>query len=121
MKTEAIINLPYKQVITNQMPYTAKITDATKEHSLPDNKDYMDVRFDIMLDGEAVAERRLGFPLGTTEEAILAELKAYCLMFENDHALAAEAAKRSEETAEAESVLSGLKGKEVGQKDEDDE
>lgn len=95
------------------MPYTAKITDAKKEFSLPDNASYLDVRFDILLDGEVVAERRLAFPMGTTEEAITAEVKAYCQMFEQDHALAAEAAKRSEAEAEAESVLAKLKGLEV--------
>jgi len=95
------------------MPYTAKITDAKNEFSLPDNSAYLDVKFDILLDGEVVAERRLAFPMGTTQEAITAEVKAYCQMFENDHALAAEAAKRSEQEAEAENVLSGLKGQEI--------
>jgi len=95
------------------MPYTAKITDAKKEFSLPDNKSYLDVAFDILLDGERVADRRLGFSLGTTEEAILAELKAYCQMYEQDHTLAAKAKERAEAEAEANSVLSGLKGKEI--------
>lgn len=95
------------------MPYTAKITNAKKEFLLPDNASYLDIWFDILKDGEAVAERRLAFPLGTTEEAITAELKAYCQMYENDYALAEKAAKKAEAEAEAESVLSGLKGKEV--------
>jgi hypothetical protein len=95
------------------MPYSAIITDAQKEHSLPDNKDYMDVRFNILQDGEVVAERRLAFPMGTDQETICAELKAYCTMFENDHALAAGAAKRSEDEAASEGVLSGLKGQEI--------
>ena len=94
--------------------YTAKITDAKKEFSLPDNAFYMDVRFDILLDGlEFVAERRLAFPLGTTEEAITAEVKNYCQMFEDDHASAAKAALRSEAEAEADGVLSNLTGKEI--------
>ena len=93
--------------------YTAKITDATKEFSLPENKSYLDIRFDILLDGQVVAERRLGFPLGTDQDAILAELKKYCVMYENDHALAAEAAERSEKEAEGDKVLAGLKGVEV--------
>jgi len=93
--------------------YTAVIKDAKKEFSLPDNASYLDIWFDILLDGKFVALRRLAFPLGTTEAAITAEVKAYCLMFENDHALAAEAAKRSEAEAEAEEVLKSLKGQEV--------
>lgn len=95
------------------MPYTAKIIDAKKEFSLPDNASYLDIWFNVLKDDEVIAERRLAFPLGTTEEAITAELKAYCQMFENDHDLAAEAAKKAEAEAEAESVLSSLKGKEV--------
>lgn len=95
------------------MTYTARITDAKKEFSLPDNASYLDVRFNIMLEDEVVAERRLAFPMGTSEEAIVAELKAYCQMFKQDYALAAEAAKRSEAEAEAENVLANLKGLEV--------
>jgi hypothetical protein len=93
--------------------YSAKIKDAKIMEILSDNTKVLDVWFDILLDGEVVVERRLAFPLGTTEEAILAEVKAYCQMFENDHALAEEAAKRSEAEAEAESVLESLKGQEL--------
>jgi hypothetical protein len=93
--------------------YTAKISDATKEFSLPDNSYYLDVRFDIFLDGEYKAERRLAFPLGTTEEAIIAEVKKYLVMFENDHELAAKATIQAEKEAEAVGVLNNLKGREV--------
>lgn len=93
--------------------HTAKITDAKIMDILSDNTKVIDVSFDLLLDGEVVAERRLSFPLGTTEEAITAEVKAYCQMFENDHASAAEAQKRSEAEAEAEGMLTALKGKEV--------
>ena len=93
--------------------YSAVIVDAKKEFSLPDNSSYMDVKFNILLNGEVVAERRLAFPMGTTEEAITAEVKKYCGMYESDHALAEEAAKRSEKEAEADAVLQGLKNKEV--------
>lgn len=92
------------------MKYTAEIKDAKKEFSLPDNASYLDIWFNILLDGEVVAERRLAFPLGTTKEAITAEVQAYCRMYENDHALAAEAQKRAEDDAEAEKVLDELKG-----------
>ena len=93
--------------------YTAKITGASREHSLPDNVDYIDVRFDILLDGKVVAERRLAFPLGTTEEAITEQVKKYCQMFEEDNTRAAEVKARSEAEAEADSVLKNLKGKEI--------
>jgi hypothetical protein len=94
------------------MPYTAKITDARKEFSLPDNKAYMDVWFDILLDGKKVADRRLAFPMGTTEEQIRADVAAYPQMYENDHALAAETQARMEAEAEAELIMSNLKGEE---------
>jgi hypothetical protein len=93
--------------------YTAKITDAKTMDILSDNTKVLDVSFDIMLDGKKITDRRLAFPLGTTEEAILLEVKSYCTMFENDHALAEEVSKRSEMEAEAEGVLSSLKGQEV--------
>ncbi len=101
------------EISHNKMSYTVKITDAKKEFSLPDNDSYLDIWFEILKDGEVVAERRLAFPLGTTEEMITAELKAYCQMYENDYALAEQAAKKAEAEAEAESVLSDLKDKEI--------
>jgi len=93
--------------------YSAKIKDAKILDVLSDNAKVIDVWFDILLDGEVVVERRLAFPLGTSEEAITEQVKAYCQMFENDHASAEEAAKRSEAEAEAEGVLESLKGKEL--------
>lgn len=95
------------------MPYSAKITNVKREFSLPDNAAYLDVSFDVLLDGDKVAERRHGFPLDTPAEAIEAEVKQYCVMFENDHALAAEAAERSKAEAAAEEVANSLIGKEV--------
>jgi len=95
------------------MIYSAKITEAKKEFSLPDNKSYLDIRFDILREGKVIAERRLAFPLGTTDKEIFAELKKYCGMYQNDHKLAAEAGKRMKEEAEAEETLKGLTGVEV--------
>ncbi len=93
--------------------YTAKITEAKIMDILADNSKVIDVSFDIMLEKKKIADRRLAFPLGTTDEEILQEVKSYCQMFENDIKSAEEAAKRSELEAEAEEVLSGLKGQVV--------
>lgn len=93
--------------------YTAIIKNATLETSLTDNTEYVDVHFEIMLEGNVVAERRLAFPVGTSEEAIIEELRAYCRMYENDHRLAAEYALKVEQVAESESILASLKGQEI--------
>lgn len=93
--------------------YTAKVTEAKKGFSMVDNQSYLDVTFNILLNNKVVAERRLAFPIGTTEEAITKLVKQYCKMFENDHALAADAKIRSEADAEAEGVLKQLRGKEI--------
>lgn len=107
---EAIIN---PSIIKTTMSYTAKIKDAKKMDYLVDNSTVLDVWFDILLDGEVVAERRLAFPLGTAEEAVIAEVKAYCQMFENDHALAAGAKAKAEAEAVADETINNLKGVEV--------
>jgi len=91
--------------------YTAIVTKAKKEFSLSDSSYYMDIWFDILIDEKKVADRRLAFPVGTTEEAILKELKSYCRMYKNDHKTAKEAEKRSKENMEADKVLNNLKGK----------
>lgn len=93
--------------------YSAKITDVKKDLIISDNKPFLDVCFLILLDGETVAERRLAFPLDAAEETILSEVKKNVAMYQNDHELAAEAAKRSETEAQADGVISSLVGKEV--------
>ena len=93
--------------------YSAKIKGAKKEYSLPDNSYYSDVSIDILKDGEIVAERKFAFPLDMTEEAIIAEVKKYLVMFENDHKLAADAMAKAEVEAKAEGVLNNLKGIEI--------
>lgn len=90
------------------MSYKAKITFARKGFSLPDNAPFMDIGFDIYQDDEVVAERRLSFPMGTSEETIKEEVDKNALMYENDHLIAAEAEKRSKEEAEAEEVFKNL-------------
>jgi hypothetical protein len=92
------------------MPYTATITDVKREFSLPDNAPYLDVWFNVLLDGEVVANRRFAFPLDTKEEVITDSVKQYCVMFERDHFLAAEADKRSESEVAANEIISKLKG-----------
>ena len=95
------------------MAYTAKIKDAKKGVMPTTGDPYMDIWFDISLDGEIVAERRLPFPMGTPVDAITDEIKKYLQMFENDHALAADAAQRSEAEAVSEEIFSALKDKEI--------
>jgi hypothetical protein len=95
------------------MSYTAKITDAKKEFSLSDDASFLNVSFEILLDGVVVDERLLGFPLGTSQEDIITKLQAYCQMYENDHKVVAEVAKTAALEAEAEGVLSELRGKTV--------
>lgn len=95
------------------MPYTAKITEVKKAFSLPDNAPYLDVWFDLLLDGEKVTDRRFAYPLDTPEEQIKAEVKQYCQMFENDHELAAGAKERSDAEAASDEVINHLKGQEL--------
>jgi hypothetical protein len=87
---------------------TAKIKDVKKDVCIADNTPFLDVHFELLDDGEVVAERRHGFSLDTPEEAIADELGRYCTMWENDHKLAADAEKRAEAEKEADKVIEGL-------------
>jgi hypothetical protein len=95
------------------MPYTAKIKKAKEEFSLSDNSPYLDLGFDILLDGKVVAERRLAFPMGTKQEVMIEQVKQYLVMYENDHALAAKASQESEVKAASQKELEGLDGMEI--------
>lgn len=100
------------------MSYTAKIRAVNQEFSLADNAPLLSVHFDVLLDGEPVAERKLGFPIDATEDVITAEVKQYCVMYENDHELAKGAEERRKAESEAQVVADSLKGKEVSPDDE---
>lgn len=95
------------------MGYTAKITEAREEFFLSENKPFMDIHFDILLDGKVVAERRLAYPIGTPASAIEADISAYCKMYEKDYELAAKAEANAKIKEESDKILNSLKGKEI--------
>jgi hypothetical protein len=95
------------------MPYTAKITEVRKEFSLPDNESYLDVHFDLLLDGKVIQSLKKAFPLETEEAVILDDLSRYCKVFEEDTIRAEEVQKRSEAEKAADEKISNLTGKEV--------
>jgi hypothetical protein len=97
---------------------TARIIEVNKEFSLPDNCSLLSVHFNILQDGEVVAERRSGFPIDTPQETIVAELRKYCTMYEQDHALAAGAEAQAEAEAGANEVINNLAGLDINPADE---
>jgi len=95
------------------MGYTAKITEAREEFFLAENKPFMDIHFDILQDGQKVAERRLAYPIGTPASAIETDVSNYCKMYEKDHELAAKAEANAKVKAESDKILDSLLGKEI--------
>lgn len=101
------------------MAYTAKIIKVKQEISLENNTPYLDVLFHLFDEnGENVAERRHAFPLDTPEEKIIAEVKEYCVMYQNDTETAAKAEAESKLRAEADEKINKLEGVEIGTDEE---
>lgn len=84
------------------------IVNANKGFSLSDNKNFINVHFNVMDGKELVGERVLAFKLDATKEEILAELDKQCIMIENDIASVKEAEKRSEAEKAADETIEQL-------------
>lgn len=90
--------------------YKAKIIDVSKIFSHADNSDMLSVEFDIIDDAETVlANRKLGFALDTSEDAIRDELHRYVDAFKNDEVIAEASASIEAANATADETIAALK------------
>lgn len=90
--------------------HTITITGSTRERVVDSGEELIAVAVVIQNDGETVAERRLGFPLDTTEDQIRDELAKVLSAFVLDQEIAT-ATQRSEElNAHADEVQANLEG-----------
>lgn len=93
--------------------HTARINKVAKEILQENNTTFIDVGFDVLLDGEVVQSRRHGYPLDATQEEIEADIKKYVETFADD-AARAEANKKVEELQQkADEIITNLTGKEL--------
>lgn len=93
--------------------HTACINKVTKEILQENNTTFIDVGFDVLLDGEVVQSRRHGYSLDTTQEEIEVDIKKYVETFADD-AARAEANKKVEELQhKADEIITNLTGKEL--------
>lgn len=93
--------------------YSAKITEIKKDRVIADGSEFIDIRFDILLDGEVVADRHLAFPIGATQEEIRAGVTANYKMFEADHASVAKAEAQKVADEATEELVAELTGQEL--------
>lgn len=93
--------------------YSAKITEIKKDRVIADGSEFIDIRFDILLDGEVVADRHLAFPIDATQEEIKAGVTANYKMFEADHASVAKAEAQKVADEATEELVAELTGQEL--------
>lgn len=73
--------------------YTYKITEVEPIYVQADNGHQLSVGVELYRDGEAYGFRRLGFPLGTEKEQLLAELDKLCATLSSDEENSAKSAE----------------------------
>lgn len=93
--------------------YSARITEIKKDVVLSDGSQFIDVRFDILLDGEVIADRHLAFPIDATQEEIKAGVTANYRMYEADHISVAKAEAQKAEDEATEELMAELTGQEL--------
>lgn len=93
--------------------HTLTITSITKQHSIPDDADYLDVSFSILLDVKTVFQGRHGFPLDTPEEEITQSLQAFLTTYLEDQERSITNAKVEELQKQADETIANLEGLEI--------
>lgn len=93
------------------------VKNITKEHSIEDNETYLNVEVEISkIEGEKEAlleTRKLGFPLHTTQEELVAELKKFKATFGSDMELAEKNAALDALHAQADETINSVKDMEI--------
>ena len=93
--------------------HTLTISTITKQHSIPDDADYLDVAFVIRDEGEAIYTGRHGFPLDTPYEEITRSLQAFLTTHLEDQERSIANAKVEEIHKQADETTAKLEGLEI--------
>lgn len=91
----------------------ARITSVTKETLVEDGSQFLDVTFDILENGEVIATRKLGFPLGTPEDEIAEEVKRTAQGYKADIALFESRKDQEAADKQADIIIESLTNKEI--------
>jgi len=90
--------------------HTITVISSARGRVVETGEEFIDVAAEIREDGQPVAERRLGFPLDTSADAIREELAAVLSAFLRDAEIAAETQRSEELNAHADEVQQELAG-----------
>ena len=86
------------------MAHTIKVKSVSEGYSQPDNASYINVQVEVLEDGEVVGERSFGYPLSTTKDEIVADLKKVAAALDVDEEQADKSAKLAEALKNVESA-----------------
>ena len=105
--------MPTEEKEVTKPVYGARITEIKKDRVLADGSEFIDISFDILLDGEVIADRHLAFDIDATQEEVKAGVTANYKMFEADCASVAEAEARKVQDEATEELVAELTGQEL--------
>lgn len=92
--------------------FKAKIKKVKKDTELETGEDFLDVELKLS-DGKTSHERKLAFPVGSSSDAIKAEVKKYVETFNADAKLAIEDKKKEERDKKIKEVVEDLEGETI--------
>lgn len=93
--------------------YTSLITNAVKGTLQEDGSTFLDVEFDILLEGVVIDTKKLGFAADIDTDSLLAELKKYIQNYEAEEDSKALNAEQDAETVQLDAVIEDIIGLEV--------
>ena len=92
--------------------FKAKIKKVKRDKELELDKEFLDVELEIS-DDNRVFTRKLAFPIGSSSDAIKAEVKKYVETFNADAKLAIEDKKKEERDKKINEVIEDLEGETI--------
>lgn len=92
--------------------FKAKIKKVERDKELEFDKEFLDVELELS-DGKKMFVRKLSFPIGSSSDAIKAEVKKYVETFNADAKLAIEDKKKEERDKKINKVIEDLKGETI--------
>ena len=97
--------------------FKLKVGTIKKEHSIPDNKDYLKVSVSVMLGDEVVEVRHLGFDLDLDKEGLSKELQKFIDNYNSEKEMANANAEADAKDAEIVAMSEELEGLEFSKEE----
>ncbi len=95
------------------MAYSLRVKDIKEETLVADNTQFLDVEVEILEDKKVVEVRKFGYPSGTTDKEVKADLDKFLKLFAKEQDDAVLDAEKEQKNAESKKTITNIKKLEI--------